>query len=82
MNINFLSEFSNHPRGLTTLFFTELWERFSYYGMRAILVLYLVSEVNSTNPGMGWTNAEAIKLYGWYTALVYLACVPGGVIAD
>jgi len=50
--------------------------------MRAILVLYLVSEVNSTNPGMGWTNAEAIKLYGWYTALVYLACVPGGVIAD
>ena len=59
-----------------------MWERFSYYGMRAILVLYLVSETNSENPGLGWTNAEAIKLYGWYTALVYLSCVPGGIIAD
>ena len=73
---------SNHPDGLIILFFTEMWERFSYYGMRAILVLYLVSETNSENPGLGWTNAEAIKLYGWYTALVYLSCVPGGIIAD
>ncbi len=73
---------SKHPEGLVTLFFTELWERFSYYGMRAILVLYLVSETSSSNPGLGWSNSEAIKLYGWYTALVYLACIPGGIIAD
>ena len=73
---------SQHPKGLVTLFFTELWERFSYYGMRAILVLYLVSETSSSNPGLGWSNYEAIKLYGWYTALVYLACIPGGIIAD
>ena len=59
-----------------------MWERFSYYGMRAILVLYLVSETSSSNPGLGWSNSEAIKLYGWYTALVYLACIPGGIIAD
>ena len=50
--------------------------------MRAILVLYLVSEHNSSNPGLGWSNSEAIKLYGWYTALVYLACIPGGIIGD
>lgn len=73
---------SNHPDGLIILFFTEMWERFSYYGMRAILVLYLVSETNSSNPGLGWTSSEAIHLYGWYTALVYLACVPGGFVAD
>ena len=83
-NIPFIknSLISNHPEGLATLFFTELWERFSYYGMRAILVLYLVSETSSSNPGLGWSNYEAIKLYGWYTALVYLACIPGGIIAD
>ena len=73
---------SGHPKGLAILFFTELWERFSYYGMRAILVLYLVSKTSSENPGLGWTNSEAIRLYGWYTALVYLLCVPGGIIAD
>ena len=50
--------------------------------MRAILVLYLVSETSSSNPGLGGSNYEAIKLYGWYTALVYLACIPGGIIAD
>ncbi len=76
------SVISMHPEGLVTLFFTELWERFSYYGMRAILVLYLVSETNSSNPGLGWSSYEAIKLYGWYTALVYIACIPGGIIAD
>ena len=72
----------DHPSGLFVLFFTEMWERFSYYGMRAILVLYLVSETNSSNPGLGWSNYDAIKLYGWYTAFVYLACIPGGIIAD
>ena len=58
-------------KGLVVLFFTELWERFSYYGMRAILVLYLISDFNDKNPGLGWSNKEAIMLYGWYTALVY-----------
>ena len=50
--------------------------------MRAILVLYIISDVNSNNPGLGWSNSEAISLYGWYTALVYLLCVPGGWLAD
>ncbi|MDX1685486.1 MAG: peptide MFS transporter [Saprospiraceae bacterium] len=71
-----------HPVGLYVLFFTELWERFSYYGMRAILVLYLTSETRGENPGMGWLDAEALALYGWYTMLVYLASIPGGIIAD
>jgi POT family proton-dependent oligopeptide transporter len=69
-----------HPIGLAVLFFTEMWERFSYYGMRAILVLYLVD--STTTGGLGWTNGEALKLYGWYTMLVYLMSVPGGIIAD
>ncbi len=71
-----------HPVGLYILFFTELWERFSYYGMRAILVLFLVSETASDNPGFGWTNEQALVLYGWYTMLVYLASIPGGILAD
>lgn len=75
-------ELFGHPVGLYVLFFTELWERFSYYGMRAILVLYLTSETRSENPGMGWLDAEALALYGWYTMLVYLASIPGGIIAD
>lgn len=77
-----LKEFMGHPIGLFVLFFTELWERFSYYGMRAILVLYITSETMSANPGLGWTNAEALGLYGWYTMLVYVASIPGGIIAD
>ena len=71
-----------HPVGLFILFFTELWERFSYYGMRAILVLYLVSATNTNNPGLGWENKDAISLYGWYTMFVYLATIPGGLLAD
>ncbi len=70
------------PAGLYVLFFTELWERFSYYGMRAILVLYLTSETVSDNPGLGWSDGEALALYGWYTMLVYVASIPGGIIAD
>jgi POT family proton-dependent oligopeptide transporter len=71
-----------HPVGLFILFFTEMWERFSYYGMRAILVLYLVAETGSDNPGLGWANDSAIALYGWYTMFVYVASIPGGIIAD
>ncbi|MHA6278579.1 peptide MFS transporter [Salinimicrobium sp. CAU 1759] len=75
-------ELFGHPIGLYVLFFTEMWERFSYYGMRAILVLYLVSATQGGNAGLGWTNAEALALYGWYTMLVYVASIPGGIIAD
>lgn len=71
-----------HPKGLFVLFFTELWERFSFYGMRAILVLYLTAEVGAKNPGLGWDNASALELYGWYTMMVYLMSIPGGLIAD
>ncbi len=75
-------ELFGHPVGLYILFFTEMWERFSYYGMRAILVLYLVAKTTEDNPGLGWTNGEALALYGWYTMLVYVASIPGGWIAD
>jgi POT family proton-dependent oligopeptide transporter len=75
-------EFLGHPVGLFILFFTEMWERFSYYGMRAILVLYLVRSTTDSNAGLGWTNSEALQLYGWYTMLVYVASIPGGWIAD
>ncbi|MEM9991004.1 MAG: peptide MFS transporter [Bacteroidota bacterium] len=75
-------ELWGHPIGLYVLFLTEMWERFSYYGMRAILVLFLVSKVDDVNPGYGWTDAEALSLYGTYTMLVYLASIPGGVLAD
>jgi len=68
-----------HPVGLFILFFTEMWERFSYYGMRAILVLFLTS---STKGGLGWTDEEALSLYGVYTMLVYVMSIPGGIIAD
>ena len=71
-----------HPIGLYILFLTEMWERFSYYGMRAILVLYLVAETGADNPGLGWANDSAIALYGWYTMFVYVASIPGGIIAD
>ncbi len=74
--------FLGHPMGLFVLFFTEMWERFSYYGMRAILVLYLVSQTQGDNPGLGWDNSEALALYGWYTMLVYVMSIPGGIIAD
>ena len=76
------NELFGHPKGLFVLFFTEMWERFSYYGMRAILVLYLVTQTTDANPGLGWTTAEALALYGWYTMLVYVASIPGGWIAD
>lgn len=75
-------ELFGHPIGLFVLFFTEMWERFSYYGMRAILVLYLVTEVADKNPGLGWTNGDALSLYGTYTMMVYVMSIPGGILAD
>lgn len=75
-------ELWGHPKGLYILFFTELWERFSYYGMRAILVLFLISSVSGDNPGFGWNEGDAIQLYGWYTMLVYVMSIAGGWVAD
>jgi proton-dependent oligopeptide transporter, POT family len=69
-----------HPRGLLTLFLTELWERFSYYGMRAILILYMVTPTAAG--GLGLDTARAASIYGAYTGSVYFATIPGGWIAD
>ncbi|MGH8135212.1 MAG: peptide MFS transporter, partial [Steroidobacteraceae bacterium] len=71
-----------HPKGLFLLFVTEMWERFSYYGMRALLVLYAVAATDAVNPGLGWDNAQALTLYAWYTGLVYFTPLFGGWLAD
>jgi proton-dependent oligopeptide transporter, POT family len=68
------------PAGLTTLFLTELWERFSYYGMRAILVLFMVAP--AAEGGLGFATRDATSLYGTYTMAVYLLALPGGLLAD
>ncbi|MFF2043364.1 peptide MFS transporter [Kitasatospora sp. NPDC058170] len=72
--------FLGHPRGLATLFMSEMWERFSYYGMRALLVLYMTASV--TDGGLGMKLAVASAVYSVYTAMVYLLALPGGWIAD
>ena len=69
-----------HPRGLSTLFFTEMWERFSYYGMRALLILFMTDMVASG--GLGLTVVTATAIYGLYTFAVYAAALPGGWVAD
>ncbi|GAB4248269.1 MAG: peptide MFS transporter [Vicingaceae bacterium] len=69
-----------HPAGLFVLFFTEMWERFSYYGMRALLVLFLVTDI--AFGGWGWPREEALKLYALYTGLVYVTPILGGILAD
>lgn len=86
-------QFFGHPRGLATLFFTEMWERFSYYGMRALLILFMTAATTNVvtsadgtvlreNPGMGLDVATAAAIYGLYTALVYILALPGGWVAD
>lgn len=77
-------EIFGHPAGLYVLFFVEMWERFSYYGMRAILTLFLAAPVLLGDPqsGYGWSNAETLSFYGTYTMFVYLTSIPGGWIAD
>lgn len=77
-------ELFGHPVGLYVLFFTEMWERFSYYGMRALLTTYMVATTLENDPqsGLGWSASEALSLYGWYTMLVYVSSIPGGMIAD
>jgi POT family proton-dependent oligopeptide transporter len=72
--------FFGHPRGLSTLFFTEMWERFSYYGMRALLLLYMTAPLSAG--GLGFDAAQGGAIYGLYTSMVYLATLPGGWIAD
>jgi POT family proton-dependent oligopeptide transporter len=72
--------FFGHPRGLATLFMTEMFERFSYYGMRAILILYMVARVEKG--GLGFGDQKAGSVYGMYAAMVYLMCLGGGWIAD
>jgi POT family proton-dependent oligopeptide transporter len=72
--------FFGHPRGLATLFFTEMWERFSYYGMRALLILYMTAAASAGGLGMSAETAGAV--YGLYTAGVYLCGLPGGWVAD
>jgi POT family proton-dependent oligopeptide transporter len=74
------SGFCGHPRGLRTLFFTEMWERFSYYGMRALLVLFMVDAVGTG--GLGLDDRTATAIYGLYTSAVYLMALPGGWVAD
>lgn len=73
-------QYFGHPRGLFLLFGTELWERFSYYAMRAILVLYLTD--TTMNGGLGWSTKDALDLYGIYTGLVYITPLIGGYLAD
>ena len=74
------TSFFGHPRGLATLFFTEMWERFSYYGMRALLILFMTASVSKG--GLGFPVVKAGAIYGFYTAMVYLLSLPGGWVAD
>jgi POT family proton-dependent oligopeptide transporter len=74
------SGFFGHPRGLSTLFFTEMWERFSYYGMRAFLILYMVAP--GASGGLGFSDASAASIYGTYTGSAWAASILGGLIAD
>jgi proton-dependent oligopeptide transporter, POT family len=74
------SGLAGHPKGLGTLFFTELWERFSYYGMRALLILFMTAP--ATMGGLGWDAKKAGAVYGVYTFSVYFTAIPGGWIAD
>src|SRR6266540_4237136 len=69
-----------HPRGLSTLFFTEMWERFSYYGMRAFLILYMTAPLAAG--GLGFDDRHAGSVYGTYTGSVWLASIGGGIVAD
>src|SRR5437588_9402939 len=69
-----------HPRGLSTLFFTEMWERFSYYGMRAFLILYMTAPVAAG--GLGFADARAGRVYGLYTGSVWFSAILGGLVAD
>lgn len=72
--------FFGHPRGLSTAFFTEMWERFSFYGLRAVVLLYMTAAI--TEGGLGWEVGKAGVVYGVYASLVYMLSLPGGWVAD
>src|SRR5579871_3639490 len=74
------TSFFGHPRGLSTLFFTEMWERFSYYGTRAILILFMTAA--ASKGGLGFDAARASAIYGLYTSIAYMLALPGGWMAD
>ena len=78
----FKSKVLGHPSGLFVLFFTEMWERFSFYGMRVLLILFLTAALTGNNPGWGWTAENAGALYGTYAMLLYITPIFGGIIAD
>src|ERR1043165_2765811 len=74
------TRFFGHPKGLATCFFTEMWERFSYYGMRALLILFMTAPI--TVGGLGFDTAKAGPIYALYVSSVYLLSLPGGWVAD
>ncbi len=78
----FKSSVLGHPAGLFVLFFTEMWERFSFYGMRVLLILFLTASISDVNPGWGWNAENAGALYGTYALLLYITPIFGGIIAD
>lgn len=78
----FKSKVLGHPSGLFVLFFTEMWERFSFYGMRVLLILFLTAAIAGDNPGWGWSAENAGALYGTYAMLLYITPIFGGIIAD
>ena len=78
----FQSKVLGHPAGLFVLFFTEMWERFSFYGMRVLLVNFLTMSLIGYNPGWEWTTENAAALFGTYVMLLYITPIIGGIIAD
>ena len=78
----FKTKVLGHPAQLFVLFFTEMWERFSYYGMRAILVIFLTAQLTGDNPGWAWDTSAALSLLGTYAMFVYLTPILGGYLAD
>jgi POT family proton-dependent oligopeptide transporter len=78
----FKSKVLGHPSGLFVLFFTEMWERFSFYGMRVLLILFLTAALSGNNPGWAWSAENAGALYGTYAMLLYITPIFGGIIAD
>src|SRR5690606_14497226 len=78
----FKSKVLGHPAGLFVLFFTEMWERFSFYGMRVLLINFLTIAAVGSNPGWEWSAENAGALFGTYAGLLYLTPIVGGLIAD
>src|SRR5690606_3184756 len=78
----FKSKVLGHPSGLFVLFFTEMWERFSFYGMKMLLILFLTAPLTGINPGWDWSRESALALIGTYGSLLYLTPLIGGYVAD